>query len=109
MQHQYNMVFFRNTACCRLALLDRKEGNLMLGVNDSVVEVYIESIAAQVADAYAEKQKNLVTDAMRLFIATKTYTLLANPESYLYLEAAPYVEDMLEAELSGDWESWMEV
>jgi hypothetical protein len=46
---------------------------------------------------------------MRLFMTTKTYELLANPKSYLYLEAASYVEDMLNAELSGDWESWMEV
>ena len=42
-------------------------------------------------------------------MTTKTYELLANPKSYLYLEAAPYVEDMLDAELSGDWERWMEV
>ena len=81
----------------------------MKEVNDNVVEVCIESIAAQVADAYAEKQKIPVTDAMRMFMTTKTYELLANPKSYLYLEAAPYVEDMLNAELSGDWESWMEV
>ena len=78
-------------------------------VNDSVVEVCIESIAAQVADAYAEKQKIFLSDAMRLFMTTKTYELLTNPKSYLYLEAAPYVEDMLNAELSGDWERWMEV
>ena len=78
-------------------------------VNDNVVEVCIESIAAQVADAYAETQNIPVTDAMRLFMTTKTYELLTNPKSYLYLEAAPYVEDMLNAELSGDWESWMEV
>jgi len=78
-------------------------------VNDSVVEVCIESIAAQVADAYAEKQKIFLSDAMRLFMTTKTYELLTNPKSYLYLEAAPYVEDMLNAELAGDWESWMEV
>ena len=36
-------------------------------------------------------------------------TSLSNPKSYLYLEAAPYVEDMLNAELAGDWKSWMEV
>jgi hypothetical protein len=78
-------------------------------VNDNIVEICMESIAAQVADAYAEKHNIPVTDAMRLFMATKTYELLANPKSYLYLEAAPYVEDMLRAELSGDWESWMEV
>ncbi|MCL2162946.1 MAG: hypothetical protein FWH55_00845 [Oscillospiraceae bacterium] len=81
----------------------------MKDVNDNVIEVCIESIAAQVADAYAEKQNIPVTDAMRLFMTTKTYELLTNPKSYLYLEAAPYVEDMLGAELSGDWESWMEV
>ena len=81
----------------------------MSDVNDSVVEVCIESITAQVVDAYAEIQKIPVTDAMRLFMATKTYELLTNPNSYLYLESAPYVEDMLYAELSNDWESWMEV
>jgi len=78
-------------------------------VNDNIIEVCIESIAAQVADAYAEKQNIPVIDAMRLFMTTKTYELLTIPKSFLYLEAAPYVEDMLNAELSGDWESWMEV
>jgi len=78
-------------------------------VNDTIVEVCIGSIAAQVADAYAEKKNVPVTDAMRMFMTTKTYELLANPKSYLYLEAAPYVEDMLGAELSSDWENWMEV
>jgi len=78
-------------------------------VNDNVIEVCIESIVAQVTDAHAEKQKIPVTDAMRLFMTTKTYELLTNPKSYLYLESAAYLEDMLNAELSGDWESWMEV
>jgi len=78
-------------------------------VNDNVIEICIESIAAQVTDAYAEKLNIPVTDAMRMFMATKTYELLTNPKSYLYLESAAYVEDMLNAELSDDWESWMEV
>jgi len=81
----------------------------MMEANDNIVDVCIESIAAQIADSYAESKNISVTDAMRLFMATKTYELLANPKSFLYLEAAPYVEDMLNAELSGDWESWMEV
>jgi len=79
------------------------------GVSDTVVEVCIDSITAQVADAYAAEQNIPVTDALRLFMTTKTYALLIKPESYLYLESAPYVEDMLDAELSGDWERWMEV
>ena len=81
----------------------------MKEVNDNVIEICIESIAAQVVDAYAEKLKIPVTDAVRMFMTTKTYELLTNPKSYLYLESAVYVEDMLNAELSGDWESWMEV
>ena len=81
----------------------------MKEVDEDVIEICIESIAAQVADAHAAEQNIPVTDAMRLLMTTKTYALLTNPKSYLYLEAAPYVEEMLNAELSGDWETWMEV
>jgi hypothetical protein len=42
-------------------------------------------------------------------MATKTYDLLIESGSYLYLESAEYVLDMLDAELSGDWERWMEI
>jgi hypothetical protein len=42
-------------------------------------------------------------------MATKTFELLINPGSYLYLEATAYVEDMLNAEFAGDWDSWLEV
>ena len=78
-------------------------------INDNIIDICIESITAQVADAYAEKHNISVTDALRLFMSTKTFELLTNAKSYLYLEAAPYVEDMLYAELSGDWDSWMEI
>lgn len=81
----------------------------MKEINDNVVGVCIESIVAQVADAYAEKQNMPVTDAIRLFMTTKTYELLASPKSYLYLEPAHYVENMFSAELSSDWDKWMEV
>ena len=78
-------------------------------VNDSVIDVCIESIAAQVSDAFAEKRSIPVTNTLQMFITTKTYELLVNPKSYLYLESAVYVEDMLDAELSGDWDNWMEI
>jgi hypothetical protein len=81
----------------------------MNAVNDKIVEICIESITAQVADAYAEGRQISVTESMRLFMTTKTYELLTNPKSFLYLESAAYVEDMLNAELAGNWESWMEV
>jgi hypothetical protein len=102
-------VFLRNAEGSRPATLEWNEDNPVKEVNGNIVRVCIESIAAQVVDAYAENNGIAVTDAIRLFMATKTYELLANPKSYLYLEAAPYVEEMLNAELSGDWESWMEV
>jgi len=78
-------------------------------VNDNIVEICIESITAQVVDVYAARMEISVIEAMRLFMTTKTYALLANPKSYLYLESAVYVEDMLNAELAGNWGSWMEV
>ena len=78
-------------------------------VNDNIVDICIESITAQVANAHAERENISVTEAIRLIMSTKTYELLAIPNSYLYLESAAYVEDMLNAELAGNWESWMEV
>ena len=81
----------------------------MNGVDETIIDVCIESVSAQVADAYAVNKKIAVTDALRFFMTTKTFELLSNPKSFLYLEAAPYVEDMLYAEISGDWDSWLEV
>ncbi|MDR0444818.1 MAG: hypothetical protein LBG98_00815 [Puniceicoccales bacterium] len=81
----------------------------MTEVNENIVNICIESLTAQVADSYAETHDISVTEAIQFFMATKTFALLTNPKSYLYLETAPYVEDMLGAELAGDWEAWMEV
>ena len=81
----------------------------MIPVNEGIINIAIESLTAQVADSYAESHGIPVTDALQFFMTTKTFELLLNPKSYLYLETAPYVEDMLNAELSGDWDSWMEV
>ena len=81
----------------------------MIEINDDVIDICINSLTAQVVDTYAQENNISTTDAMRMFIASKTYELLINSKSYLYLESAAYVEDMLSAELSGDWDSWMEV
>ena len=40
---------------------------------------------------------------------SKTYALLINPESFLYLESPAYVLDMVDAEQRGDWDRWLEV
>jgi len=81
----------------------------MMSVNEGIINIAIEALIAQVADCYAESHGISVTEALRFFMITKTFALLINPESYLFLETAPYVEDMLNAELLDDWDTWMEV
>jgi hypothetical protein len=81
----------------------------MTACNEGMINIAIESLTAQVADSYAECHGISVTEALQFFMTTKTFALLIDPKSYLCLETAPYVEDMLNAELSGDWDSWMEV
>ena len=48
------------------------------------------------------------TDAIRKIMASLTYDLLLDPESFLYLESVEYILDMYDAEQRGDWERWME-
>ena len=42
-------------------------------------------------------------------MTTKTFSLLFDPESYLFMESPSYVLEMLEAERNEDWDSWLEV
>jgi hypothetical protein len=62
-----------------------------------------------VVEALAKKSGMSVTETLRELMKSKTYVLLLNPESYLYLESPTYVLDMIDAELSGDWDRWLEV
>jgi len=78
-------------------------------LNSNSVEFCIDILASRVAEEIA-RQKGIITkDAIRLFMATKTYTLLLDRESLLYLESFEYVMDMLAAEESGNWLRWLEV
>jgi hypothetical protein len=65
-----------------------------------------ELVTTQVVDGYARNHNMKTTDVLRYFMGTKTYLLLQNTASYLCLENAPYILDMLEAEESGDWARW---
>jgi hypothetical protein len=65
--------------------------------------------AAEVARRYAEQKGIPTTEGVREFMATKTYALLMNPKSYLALESVEYAMDMLNAELRGDDERWLEI
>ena len=78
-------------------------------LNEGTTNTAIESLIAQVSDSYAQSHSMSISEAMRFFMTTKTFELLINQKSYLFLETASYIEDMLNAELSDDWDSWTEV
>jgi hypothetical protein len=77
-------------------------------ISEQTVQFCIDTLAAEVAVKYAEKHTVSATEALRSIMATKTYDLLLDEKSFLYLESAEYVLDMLNAESTGDWKRWQE-
>ena len=65
-------------------------------------------LATRLTQMIAARDSITHTDAIRKLMATYTYDLLIDPESYLYLESAEYILDMYDAERRGDWERWTE-
>jgi high-affinity K+ transport system ATPase subunit B len=78
-------------------------------IDENQVTFIKKVLTANVADELAEISGKSRTDALRDFMATKTYNVLMKPNSLLYRESPAYVVDMVEAEQSGDWERWLEV
>jgi hypothetical protein len=72
--------------------------------SDAIIEIK----TADIASRLTERENIDPTEALRLFMSTKTYELLQNPEAYLCFEGVEYIWDMLNAELRGDWERWLE-
>jgi hypothetical protein len=70
------------------------------------IQFCIDTVTARVAEMVASEKRMAHTEALRFFMASKTFNLLTEPKSYLYLESAEYTLDMLDAELKGDWERW---
>jgi len=77
-------------------------------MSEQKIQLCIDALAADVADRFARESGLDITIALQEFMKTKTYTLLFNEQSLLYLESAEYIYDMLEAEQRGDWERWRE-
>jgi len=77
-------------------------------MGEGKIGLCIDALAADVADTIARESGVGVTEALQQFMQTKTYAVLFDEESLLYLETAEYVYDMLQAEQSGDWERWRE-
>jgi hypothetical protein len=78
-------------------------------ITEHTIPFCIDAHTVRVAEEYAKTSGMSNTDALRFFMSTKTYELLINPESYLYLESKEYILDMLDAELSEDWDRWLEI
>ncbi|MDR0852059.1 MAG: hypothetical protein LBN36_06150 [Clostridiales Family XIII bacterium] len=78
-------------------------------ITKETIKFCIDTLVVEVAQKYAEENNIDATNALRHIICTKTYEVLIAPESYLYLESAEYVFDMLISEEDGDWESWLAV
>jgi hypothetical protein len=77
-------------------------------MNDSKARLCVDAVAADVADMLAKDCGIEITNALQKFMRSKTYALLFDESSLLYLESAEYVYDMLQAEQRGDWERWRE-
>ena len=69
----------------------------------------IDTMTAEIVEKLALYNNLTLTDALKQFMKTKTFDLLCDPESFLYLESVEYVYDMLDAEKEGDMERWLEV
>ena len=77
-------------------------------MNEQKIQLCIDALAADVADKLAQESGADITSALQEFMKTKTYELLFDENSLLYLETAEYIFDMLQAEQCGDWERWKE-
>ena len=73
------------------------------------IQFAIDTLTAEVAHKYSIDNNVTGTEALRFFMRTDTYELLANSKSFLYLESVEYVLDMIEAEMRGDIKRWLEV
>ena len=72
------------------------------------IHLCIDALAADVSDKLSQESGTTVSEALQAFMKTKTYALLLDEQSLLYLESAEYVYDMLLAEQHEDWEHWTE-
>jgi high-affinity K+ transport system ATPase subunit B len=77
--------------------------------DENAVAFIVKVLTANVAEELAGITGKSTTDALRDFMTTKTYNVLVKTESQLYRESPAYVVDMVEAEMSGDWQRWLMV
>ena len=77
-------------------------------MSEQKIQLCIDALAADVADKLVQESCTTITAALQEFMKTKTYALLFDEHSLLYLESAEYIFDMIQAERRGDWDRWKE-
>jgi hypothetical protein len=75
---------------------------------DNKIRLCIDALTADVGDTIAKVRNISVTEALAQFMETKTYDLLFDEKSLLYLESAGYIYDLWKDELSSNWQRWTE-
>ena len=78
-------------------------------ITEHTVPFCIDALTVRISEEYAKTNGISNTEALRIFMSTKTYELLIDPKSYLYLESMEYILDMLDAEFCEDWDRWFEI
>lgn len=78
----------------------------MYGINiDDILNFHVDYVVDKICKS--KKLNKRVT--FEQFKLSKTYKLLFNLDSKLYLESSEYVLDMYENELDENWEEWLKI
>jgi len=78
-------------------------------ITEQTIPFCIDALTVRVSEEFAKINGISNTKALQVFMATKTYDLLIDPQSYLYLETMEYILDMIDAEFSEDWDRWFKI
>ena len=78
-------------------------------ITDERIEFVRRLKIKKISEILASESGIFFEEALRQFAKTKTYDLLEDNESMLYVESEPYILDMLRSELNEDWENWLKI
>jgi hypothetical protein len=78
-------------------------------ITEQTIQYCIDTLTADIAQRIARESGISSTEALRQFMGTKTYELLVDKQTYLYLETKEYIIDMLKAEQTENWERWLQI
>ena len=78
-------------------------------VTDGAIDLTIDIVATRLAEIISEKENIEHNEAVKKLMSTKTYKLLLNRETKLYLESVEHILDIIDAEEKNDIKRLLEV